>query len=221
MVAAAAPSTSPTRNPSRSTVAKLAASPRPGFQPSPAAQSTASAISSGRITRMRRSLAQVISAWSRLSAQPLSLQRGADLIEDCGIVDRGRHGPGLAIGDLLHGAAQAFPRARLRQPRDRDRKLAGCDRADFFAHETDALLLDLVRGSVDSGLEHDEAAGDFALELVCDADHGAFGDILVRREHLLHPTGREPVAGDVDDVVGAAHDMDVAVFVLEAGIGRL
>src|SRR5262249_55979400 len=199
MVAAAAPSTSPTKKPSRSTVAKHAASPRPGFQPSPAAQSTASAISSRRITRMRRSLAQVISAWSRLSAQPLSLQRSANLVEDCGIVDRRRQGPGFTVGDLLHGAAQDFPRARLRQPRDRDRKLEGCDWSDFFAHETDALLLDLGRGSVDSGLEHDEAVGDFALEFVRDPDHGAFGDILVRREHLLHPTGREPVAGDVDD----------------------
>src|SRR5262249_59114351 len=126
------------------TVAKHAASPRPGFQPSSAAQSTASAISR-RITRMRRSLAQVISAWSRLSAQPLSLQRSADLVEDCGIVDRRRHGPGFTVGDLLHGAAQDFPRARLRQPLDRDRKLEGCDLADFFAHETAALLFDLGR----------------------------------------------------------------------------
>ena len=33
--------------------------------------------------------------------------------------------------------------------------------------------------------------------------------------------GREPVAGDVDDVVGAGHDVDVAVLVDEAGIGGL
>ena len=38
-------------------------------------------------------------------------------------------------------------------------------------------------------------------------------------QHLLHAAGREPVAGDVDDVVGAAHDEDVAVLVLEAGVG--
>src|ERR1700757_3733791 len=54
MVAAGAPSSSPARKPSRSTVAKQAASLRPGFQPSAAAHSTASAISSGRKVRMRR-----------------------------------------------------------------------------------------------------------------------------------------------------------------------
>src|SRR5690242_14400624 len=39
--------------------------------------------------------------------------RPADLAEDRRIVDRRRHGPGLAVGDLLHGAAQDFPRPRL------------------------------------------------------------------------------------------------------------
>src|SRR5215470_13180678 len=56
MVAAGAPSISPMRKPSGSTVPKQPASARPGFQPSAAAQSTASAISCGRIARMRRPL---------------------------------------------------------------------------------------------------------------------------------------------------------------------
>jgi hypothetical protein len=53
------------------------------------------------------------------------------------------------------------------------------------------------------------------------ADDGALGDVAVRGEHLLHAAGREAVAGDVDDVVGAAHDVDVAVVVDEAGVGGL
>ena len=44
---------------------------------------------------------------------------------------------------------------------------------------------------------------------------------LWRGQHLLHAAGREPVAGDVDDVVGAAHDEQVAVRVLEAGVRGL
>ena len=57
IVAAGAPSSSPIRNPPGSTVAKQAASARPGFHPSAAAQSAASAISSGRMARMfRRSI---------------------------------------------------------------------------------------------------------------------------------------------------------------------
>src|SRR5262245_8883702 len=145
MVAAGAPSSSPMRKPPGSTVAKHAASARPGFQPSVAAQSDASAISSGRITRMRRSCAHVISAAGPLSPQTLALQRGADLFENQRIVDRRRHGPGLTVGDLLHGAAQDLPRTRLRQPRHRDRELERRDRPDFFAHESDAFLLDLSR----------------------------------------------------------------------------
>src|SRR6266446_8678898 len=95
------------KKPSGSTVTKQAASSRPGFQPSAAAQSATSAISSGRITRMRRSCAPVISLVGPSSSQTLPLQRRADLAQDRGIVDRRRHGPGLAVGDLLHGAARS------------------------------------------------------------------------------------------------------------------
>ena len=52
IVAAGLPSSSPIRKPSASTVAKQAASFRPGFQPSAAAQSAASAISPARIGRI-------------------------------------------------------------------------------------------------------------------------------------------------------------------------
>ena len=82
-------------------------------------------------------------------------------------------------------------------------ELEGGDRADRLAHERDQLALDDVRRRRDAGLQHHEAAGHLALELVGDADHGAFGDVRVGGQHLLHAAGREPVAGDVDDVVGA------------------
>src|SRR5256714_10801317 len=221
MVAAADPSSSPMRKPSRSTVAKQGASARPGFQPSAAAQSSAMMISSGRMARMRSSLASVISVCRPLCPKAFALQHGADLLEDRGIVDRRRHGPGLAVGDFLHGAAQNLSRPRLRQSRNYDRKLERRDRADLVAHKSDALLFDLGRGPIDAGLEHNEAAGNLALERIRDADHGAFGDILVRGEHFFHPASGQPMAGDVDDIVGSAHDVDVAVLVLEAGISGL
>ena len=110
------------------------------------------------------------------SAHALTLQRRSDLIENHRIVDRRRHGPGVAVGDLLHGPAQDLARARLRQPRHRDRKLEGGDRADFFTNERDALLFDFRRQPIDAGFEHDEAARHFALERILDAEYGAFGD---------------------------------------------
>src|SRR5882757_11254335 len=54
-VAAGAPSNSPMKKPSGSAAAKQAASAKPGFQPSAAAQPTANATSSGRIGRMLKS----------------------------------------------------------------------------------------------------------------------------------------------------------------------
>src|SRR5205823_234828 len=87
----------------------------------------------------------------------------------------------------------------LRRPH---RELEGGDWADFFAYEPDAFLLDVGQGAVDASLEDDETAGHLAFERIRDADHGTLGDILMRGEHLFHSTGREPMAGDVDDIVG-------------------
>ena len=50
-----------------------------------------------------------------------------------------------------------------------------------------------------------------AFELVGDADNRALGDVRVCGEDLLDRTRREPVAGDVDDVVGTRHHEDIAV----------
>ena len=50
--------------------------------------------------------------------------------------------------------------------------------------------------------------------MVGGADDGAFGDVGVGGEDLFHAAGGQAVAGDVDDVVDARHDEQVAVFVL-------
>ena len=71
---------------------------------------------------------------------------------------------------------------------------------------------------VDPGLEHDQPSRDLALELVGDADDRAFGDVGMTGERRLHRPGREPVPGDVEDVVGTAHDVEVAVLVEVAAV---
>ena len=114
-----------------------------------------------------------------------------------------------------------FPERVFGRRCDDDGEAERRHRADLVADERHAFLLDVARRAVDAGLEHDEAARHLALELVLDAEHGAFGDVLVRRQHLLHAAGRKPVAGDVDDVVGAAHHIDVAVGIDVAGVGGL
>ena len=72
--------------------------------------------------------------------------------------------------------------------------------------------LDLV-GALDVALERHERADRLAGVLVGLADHGRLGDVLVRDDRRLDLGGREPVAGDVDDVVDAPDHPDVAVLV--------
>ncbi len=76
-------------------------------------------------------------------------------------------------------------------------------------------------GPVDPGGQHQEADRRLALQVVRHADDGALGDVRMARQHLFHAAGGKAVAGDVDDVVGAGHDVDVAILVDIAGVGGL
>src|SRR5262249_28926928 len=139
-----------------------------------------------------------------LNGHALGLHRAADLIEDHRIVDGRGHGRLIAVGDLLDRAAQDFSRTGLGQTADHDGEADRSHRPDLLAHQRHTLLLDLGGRTVDAAFEHDETAGYLALEFVLDAEHRAFGNVLVPGQHLLHAAGRKPVAGDIDDVVGAA-----------------
>ena len=93
------------------------------------------------------------------------------------------------------------------------------DRADLVAHQRRPARARRSSGScVDAGLEHHEAARHLALQRVGDADHRALGDRGVGGDDGLHRPGGEPVPGDVDDVVGAAHHEEVAVLVDVAAV---
>ena len=72
-----------------------------------------------------------------------------------------------------------------------------------------------------AGIQDDEADGNLALHGILHADDRALGHVRVPRQDLFHAPGREPVPGDVDDVVGAAHDEEIAVVVQVAGVARL
>ncbi len=63
--------------------------------------------------------------------------------------------------------------------------------------------------------------GTWPFKRVVDADDRAFGHVGMVRQHLFHVAGGEPVAGDVDDVVGAGHHEDIAVLVDVAGVAGL
>src|SRR5262245_20326159 len=113
-----------------------------------------------------------------LESPPALLHRTADLVQNRRVVDRRRHGPGLAVGHLLDGAAQDLARPCLRQPRHRDRQLERRHRTDFLAHQRHNLLLDLLRRAVDAGLEHTAAAGHIALAICFDTAHVALVELI-------------------------------------------
>ena len=95
------------------------------------------------------------------------------------------------------------------------------DRSEAFVDQLHDLGDDVLGRPIDAGLEDEEAERQLSLERVGDSDHRALRDVGVRREHLFHCAGREPVPRDVDDVVGPGHDEDVALLVDVAGVGRL
>src|SRR5262245_22764294 len=124
---------------------------------------------------------------------PLPFQRAADLIQYRWVVDRRRHGPGVTVGDLLHGPAQDLAGASFRQPRHRHRELESRNRSDLVAHQRDDLAFDLDRRTFDPGFKDNKTARHLALELVLDADHRAFRDVAMRGQHLLHAACRQPM----------------------------
>ena len=90
----------------------------------------------------------------------------------------------------------------------------GGDRADLLAHVL-AQLGDDVLAAVAGLLAQDhERADRLAGVLVLGADDRGLGDLRVRDQRGLDLGGRQPVAGDVHDVVDPAEHPDVAVVVL-------
>src|SRR3990172_2878261 len=70
-------------------------------------------------------------------------------------------------------------------------------------------------------IEDHERERNLALQRVGCADDGAFGDVRMRGEDLLHRAGRKPVPGDVDHVIRSAHHPEVTVLVSIASVRGL
>src|SRR6478736_3644442 len=141
-------------------------------------------------------------------------------VEHRGVLDRGRHRRALAVGHLTHRLAQDLARACLGQSGHDVDLVQSRDRADLGADPGDELPPDPVAVclAVDARLEHDEGTRHLALEVVVDADDGTLRHGLVPRQRRLERAGGEPVTGHVEHVVGAAHDVEVAVLVDVAAV---
>ncbi len=127
----------------------------------------------------------------------------------------------VAVGHLAHRLAQDLARAGLGQGRRRRRP--GAARRPHRSRPAPAAPAPRTpcrrrRSPFDPALQHDEPPRHLTLQVVGDADHRALGDGRMAGQHRLHRPGGEPVAGDVDHVVGAAHDEEVPVRVDVAAV---
>ena len=85
------------------------------------------------------------------------------------------------------------------------------------ADRREQLLAQLIRRLV-AGLQGDERRDDLAAQLVRHAGHARFGDGRVAQERRLDLDRADPVIGDLDDLVGATGEPDVAVLVDVGGV---
>src|SRR5690606_38528641 len=91
--------------------------------------------------------------WSGL-ADARAIQDLCDFVENCRVVDRRRHPPGLAVGNLAHGAPKDLSRPRLWQSRHGHGKPEGRDRAYLLAHQVYALPFHFSGAALDTGTQH-------------------------------------------------------------------
>jgi hypothetical protein len=171
------------------------------------------------IAQIRQCVASGVGPLRAGSASP-GMIAPADLVEDRRIVDGRRHGPGSPSAIFFIVPRRILP--------ERVFGSRGTTMASLKAATGPILSRTSATSSfsISAAMRVTPAFSTTkpqapALQLVGDADHGAFGDVRMGGEHLLHAAGRQAVAGDVDDVVGAAHDVEIAVLVDEAGIGGL
>ena len=127
---------------------------------------------------------------------------------------------GLAVGDLDHCSAQDFARARLGQAVHHHGQFECGHRPDLVAYQFDAFGINLCVDAPRRGVEAHEANRHLSLKLVRHADHRTFGHVRVPREDLFHSPCREAVACHIDHVIGARHDVEVAVLVDHARVAR-
>ena len=85
----------------------------------------------------------------------------------------------------------------------------GADLLDDVLHQ---LLFQVLVGRI-ATFKGDEAADCLSLEIVRLADHGGLGHLLMADQRAFNFHRAQAVPGNVDDVINAAHDPEIAVLV--------
>jgi hypothetical protein len=126
----------------------------------------------------------------------------------------------------LDGAAQQLARAGFRQHGDEAHARRPRHRTELCVDEFHDLAFELQgvggRGGRGRILQYREGHRHLALEWIGHANHRHLGHAGVARDALLDLARAQPVTGDIDHVVGAAQDEEIAVRVAHAPVeGRI
>src|SRR6185437_11661976 len=90
-------------------------------------------------------------------------------------------------------------------------------RSNLFGHMSAQLRIQLRRREVRS-LQRYKRNYRRSFQIIRPRNHSSFGDSFVRYQRTLNLGGPEPVTADVYDIVDAAHDPKIAIFITPCAV---
>ena len=123
----------------------------------------------------------------------------------------------VAGGDLFEEAAHDFAGAGFGKGVGKANLVGFGDGADFLADVVAQGFLEFG-ACLGGAFEGDEGGEGLAFERIGFADDGGFGHVFVANQGAFDFGGADAVAGDVENVVNASHNPEIAVFILAATV---
>src|SRR3954447_21224885 len=148
------------------------------------------------------------------------LDLALELLHHVGVAQRGDVTELAALRDVAQQAAHDLARAGLRQVVGPDDALGPRELADPLGDVLADLLHELVVALALRALERDEGGHGLAGVLALLAERRGLGDLRVGHDRRLDLGRRHAVPRDVEHVVDAPDDPEVAVFVLAGGVAH-
>src|SRR5207247_2185583 len=123
----------------------------------------------------------------------------------------------LAPGDISEQTPHDLARASLRQRLGETDFVRSSQGADLLDDVLGQLFLQFIRWR-HAAAEGHKTSDAFAFDLVRPTYYGGLGDFVVMNQSTLHFHRAQPMAGDVEHVIDAAHDPEIAVLVLPGAV---
>src|SRR5712691_8824583 len=148
----------------------------------------------------------------------LFLRRGGQFCQDAQVFKRGGVTLDFSAGsDLFEEPAHDFAGARFGQGIRKANIVRLGDGPDLFG---DMLAQFFTQGGLgaEATFEGDEGNQRLTFEIIRSADHRGLGNFWMADERALDLRGADAMAGNIEDIIDAANDPEIAVFVLPAAI---